>query len=51
MFIDPIVIMRNEDFKEVVKKVLNKIKFRQGMSLKYLLQLNHNKCMDTTIDQ
>lgn len=26
VFIDPIVIMRNEDFKEVVKKVLNKIK-------------------------
>ena len=26
MIIDPIVIMRNEDFKEVIKKLLNKIK-------------------------
>lgn len=26
IFVDPIVIMRNEDFKEVIKKMLNKIK-------------------------
>ena len=26
IFIDPIVIMRNEDFREVIKKLLNKIK-------------------------
>ena len=26
VFIDPIVIMRNQDFKEVVRKVFNKVK-------------------------
>ena len=26
IFIDPIVIMRNEDFRKVIKKMLNKIK-------------------------
>ena len=50
MFIDPIVIMRNEDFKEVVKKVLNKIKV-QTRNVTEVFITSQSQQVDTTIDQ